>query len=207
LGEKLLRIGILGGTLDPVHHGHLLAASEAQAAYALDQVLFMPCGVAPHKVAQAVSLPEHRYLMCVLATASHPRLRVSRLEIDRGGLSYTVDTLREVRATCDRACELFFIIGADAVLEIDSWHMPDAVLREARCIAVPRPGSELGDLSSVLGEQRASRIETLDLPGLDISATDIRRRVREGRPIRYLTPDPVVNYITRERLYLEANQP
>ncbi|MBM3500524.1 MAG: nicotinate-nucleotide adenylyltransferase [Armatimonadetes bacterium] len=201
-----LRIGILGGTLDPVHHGHLFAAAEAQAACRLDRVLFIPCGHAPHKAEDEVTPAEHRYLMCVLATASNSGFRVSRLEIDRPGPSYTIDTLRELRAIHGQTTELVFIMGADAVREIDSWHMPDAVLAEARCVAVPRPGSELADLPSVLDRGRADRIEILDLPALDISATEIRRRVRAGRPIRYLTPDPVVDYIAREGLYVQARE-
>jgi len=207
LSPRPLRIGVLGGTLDPVHHGHLFAAGEAQARYDLDHVLFVPCGHAPHKDERIVSPGEHRYAMCVLATASNRRFRASRIELEREGPSYTIDTLRQLRAVHGADTELFFIIGADAVLEIDTWHMPDAVLQEARCVAVSRPGSELSDLRSVLEEGRAARVETLDLPGLEISATDIRRRVREGCPIRYLTPDAVVSYIEREGLYLEATKP
>jgi len=207
LSDRPLRIGILGGTLDPVHHGHLFAAEEVRATYELDRVLFIPCGQAPHKDDREIAPAEHRYVMCALATAPNPRFHASRLEIDRPGPSYTVDTLRQLRQVYGSDTELVFIIGADAVLDIDTWHMPDAVLREARCVAVPRPGSELHDLPSVIGEERASRVEMLELPELDISATDIRRRVGEGRPIRYLTPDAVVAYIEREGLYTEADEP
>ena len=202
-----LRIGILGGTLDPVHHGHLFAAEEVRAGCGLDCVLFIPCGHAPHKDERVMTAAENRYRMCVLATGSNPRFEVSRIEIDRPGPSYTIDTLRQLRGIYGPGTELFLIIGADALLEIDTWHLPDAVLAEARCIAVPRPGSELTGLASVIGEERASRVESVSLLGLEISATDIRRRVREGRPIRYLTPDAVVDYIGREGLYVEASNP
>jgi nicotinate-nucleotide adenylyltransferase len=190
--------------LDPVHHGHLFAAEEVRARFELERVLFIPCGHAPHKDERGRTPAEHRLRMCVLATASNPCFEVSRIEIDRPGPSYTIDTLRQVRAIRGADTELFFILGADALLEIDTWRLPDAVLAEARCIAVPRPGSELTGLASVIGEERASRVEVVPLLGLDISATDIRRRVREGRPIRYLTPDSVVDYIGREGLYIEA---
>jgi nicotinate-nucleotide adenylyltransferase len=199
-----LRIGILGGTLDPVHHGHLFAAEEVRARFELERVLFIPCGHAPHKDERGMTAAEHRYRMCVLATQSNPFFEVSRIEIDRPGASYTIDTLRQLRTIHGAETELFFILGADALLEIDTWHMPDAVLAEARCVAVPRPGSELTGLASVLGGERASRVEVVPLLGLEISATEIRRRVREGRPIRYLTPDAVVDYIGREGLYVEA---
>jgi len=205
LGDGPLRIGILGGTLNPVHHGHLFAAEEVRARYGLGLVLFIPCGHAPHKDERAMAPAEHRFRMCELATASNPCFEVSRIEIDRPGPSYTIDTLRQLRTIHGADTELFFIIGADALLELDTWHMPDAVLAEARCIAVPRPGSELTGLASVIGEERAARVETVPLLGLEISATDIRQRVREGRPIRYLTPDAVVDYIGREGLYVEAS--
>jgi nicotinate-nucleotide adenylyltransferase len=206
LSRTPLRIGILGGTLDPVHHGHLFAAEEVRATYGLDRVLFIPCGHAPHKDERQITPAEHRYEMCALATASNPGFATSRLEIDRPGPSYTIDTLRELRVIHGADTELFFIIGADALLEIDTWHLPDAVLAEARCVAVPRPGSELSGLPSVIGVRRAARVEVMDLPGLDISATDIRCRAREGRPIRYLTPDPVVAYIGENGLYTEARE-
>ena len=205
MGDGPLRIGILGGSLDPVHHGHLFAAEEVRARFELARVLFIPCGHAPHKAERGMAPAEHRLRMCVLATAPNPWFEVSRIETDRPGPSYTIDTLRQLRTLYGADTELWFIIGADALLEIDTWHLPDAVLAEARCIAVPRPGSELTGLASVIGEERASRVETVPLLGLEISATDIRRRVREGRPIRYLTPDSVVDYIGREGLYVEAS--
>jgi nicotinate-nucleotide adenylyltransferase len=207
LSRTPLRIGILGGTLDPVHHGHLFAAEEVRATYGLDRVLFIPCGHAPHKDERRIAPAEHRYEMCALATGSNPGFAVSRVEIDRPGPSYTIDTLRELRTIRGGDTELFLIIGADALLEIDTWHQPDAVLTEARCLAVPRPGSELSGLASVIGKERAARVEVMDLPGLEISATDIRCRVREGRPIRYLTPDAVVAYIAENGLYTEVREP
>lgn len=192
----------MGGTFDPIHHGHLFAAEEARARFRLDPVIFIPCGQPPHKADQEISPAECRYIMCALATASNPHFEVSRLEIDRPGPSYTIETLRHYRQRLGPEAELFFVTGADAILEILTWREPDAVLREARCIAVNRPGSDLSHLSNAIGEHRAARIEVLDLPAIEISSTGIRDRARKGLPIRYLTPDVVVDYITKEGLYV-----
>jgi len=207
LPDRSLRIGVLGGTLDPVHYGHLFAAEEVRAWCGLDRILLMPCGQAPHKDYRAITPAEHRYNMCVLAAQGNSHFCVSRIEIDRPGPSYTIDTLRELRALYGSDTELFFILGADALLEIDTWRQPDDVLREAQCVVVPRKGVELDRLPSVIGAERAARVVVIDMPLLGISATEIRRRVREGRPIRYLLPDPVIDYIQREGLYREAQQP
>ncbi|MGQ9730332.1 MAG: nicotinate-nucleotide adenylyltransferase [Candidatus Zipacnadales bacterium] len=199
--ESGQRIGVLGGTLDPVHYGHLFIAEEVGVAFELDRIIFIPCGHAPHRNDLTITPGEHRYVMCALATAGNRRFCTSRMEIDRPGPSYTIDTLRALRRMYGPATELFFILGADAVLELDTWHRPDDVLQEARCIAVPRPGSCLTDLAHAIGEQRASQIEILDLPPMGISATEIRQRLREGLSIRYLTPDSVIDYITKHGLY------
>lgn len=196
------RVAVMGGTFDPIHHGHLFAAGEVAARLGLEQVIFMPSGQPPHKRRPDLSAAEDRYQMTALAVQSNPGFAVSRLEIDREGPSYTLDTLRALRREgTDPDREIVFIIGADAVLEIASWHEPDAVLAACRVLAIHRPGYDLAQLAGTLGPQRAARVQTLAVPTLDISSTELRRRVAAGEPIRYLTPDPVVDYITRRGLY------
>jgi len=200
-GDILKRVAVLGGTFDPIHHGHLAAAELVADRYELDRVLFMPNRVPPHKPGHEISPAEDRYLMAVLATNSNPRFVVSRLELDREGPSYTLDTLRSLRAQLGPDCVIYFILGADAVLEIATWHEAQAVLREGRFIAVHRPGYDLERLSSVIGPAGMAHIEPLALPELDISSTDLRERVMTGQSIRYLTPEPVADYVRRRGLY------
>ena len=195
------RIGIIGGTFDPIHHGHLFVAEEARARMGLGRVLVIPHGQAPHKDDGGITPAEHRVRMCELAAEPNPGLEVSRLEVDRPGKSYTIDTLLALRRRYGPEAELHFIIGADQVLELDTWYRPDDVLREAQFIAVNRPGSDLSALPEVIGEERAARVQSMDVLGLEISSTDLRRREREGLPIRYLAPDAVVAYIEEHRLY------
>jgi nicotinate-nucleotide adenylyltransferase len=200
-GDESARVAVLGGTFDPIHHGHLFAAEEVAARLGLPRVIFMPCGQPPHKTRGDLSPAADRHEMAVLATASNPRFEVSRLEIERDGPSYTIDTLSALRRTLGQAAEVYFIAGADAVLEIMTWKQPDAVLAECRMVAVHRPGYDLAQLATVLGPERAARIQPVAVHTLDISATDLRRRVREGRSLRYLTPEPVIEYIAQRGLY------
>jgi nicotinate-nucleotide adenylyltransferase len=196
------RLGIMGGTFDPIHFGHLVTAEEARAQFALDRVLFMPTGRPAFKTDVAVTPAEDRYLMTVLATASNPAFDVSRIEIDRPGLTYTVDTLVALRERYP-ASDLFFITGADAVWEIVEWKDADRVADLAAFIAAARPGYDLeGALEShgTIGFD----IELVEVPALAISSTDMRRRVTEGQPIRYLTPESVVSYILKQGLYRET---
>jgi nicotinate-nucleotide adenylyltransferase len=195
------RLGLMGGTFDPIHHGHLAAAEECREALGLEHVVFVPNRQPPHKKSYPVTDAEHRYNMCVLATASNAYFSVSRVELSRPGPSYTVDTLRTFRAALGEEVELFFITGADAVLEILSWRAPDAILQECWLVAVHRPGFDLRRLEGVLGAERAARIITVAMPGLDISSTELRRRVAAGRSIKYLTPEPVEAYIHKLGLY------
>jgi len=192
------KIGIMGGTFDPIHNGHLVAASEVAARFALDEVLFVPTGRPWQKVARAVSRAEDRYLMTVIATASNPRFSVSRVDIDRGGPTYTADTLSDLHDTMPDA-ELFFITGADALAQILSWRDVERVFRYAHFIGVTRPGYELGD--DHLPEGVATLVE---VPAMAISSTDCRTRVAEGRPVWYLVPDGVVQYITKRNLYRDG---
>ena len=189
------RVGIMGGTFDPIHHGHLIAASEAAALYHLDEVIFVPTNEPWQKADREVSPAEHRYLMAVIATASNPRFWVSRVDIDRGGPTYTTDTIRDIAAQRPGA-ELFFITGADALAQILSWKDAEIALNTAHFIGVTRPGYELSD-----AHLPSDSATLLDVPAMAISSSDVRRRVREGRPVWYLVPDGVVQYISKHRLY------
>lgn len=190
----------MGGTFDPIHHGHLVTAEEALWQFDLDEVLFVPTGRPWMKHEQGVSPPEDRYLMTVIATASNPRFRVSRLEIDRDGPTYTVDTLRAVRDSYFEETELFFVTGADAILEIYAWKDAEEAMDLAHFIAATRPGYDLARLEEE-GAAQHPRITVMDIPALAISSTDIRERVAKGRPVRYLVPEGVKQYIEKAGLY------
>ena len=188
------RIGIMGGTFDPIHNGHLVAASEVQQTFDLDEVVFVPTG-RPWMKGADVSASEHRYLMTVIATSSNSRFTVSRVDIDRAGPTYTVDTLRDLREQYPDA-DLFFITGADAIGQILDWKDVSEVWNLAHFVAVSRPGHDL--TISGLPEQGVS---SLEVPALSISSTDCRERVGRGYPVWYLVPDGVVQYIAKHRLY------
>lgn len=192
-GTARPRIGIMGGTFDPIHHGHLVAASEVQMSFNLDEVIFVPTGQPADK--PEVSTSEHRYLMTVIATASNPKFRVSRVDIDRPGPTYTIDTLRDIRALYPDA-DLFFITGADAVAQMLSWKNADQLWDFAHFVAVTRPGHDL----SVQGIP-PEVVSVLEVPALAISSTDCRARVSKNHPVWYLVPDGVVQYIAKHRLY------
>ena len=183
----------MGGTFDPIHHGHLVAASEVASSFDLDEVVFVPTGMPYQK--QDVSPSEHRYLMTVVATASNPGFTVSRVDIDRGGPTYTIDTLRDLRIERPDA-ELFFISGADAVAQILEWKDAEELFSLAHFVAVTRPGHQL----SVSGLP-ATGVSLLEVPALAISSTDCRGRVNRGYPVWYLVPDGVVQYISKHHLY------
>ncbi|GIG39711.1 putative nicotinate-nucleotide adenylyltransferase [Cellulomonas phragmiteti] len=185
----------MGGTFDPVHHGHLVAASEAAARFDLDEVVFVPTGHPTFKQDMDVSPGEHRYLMTVIATASNPSFTVSRVDIDRAGLTFTVDTLRDLKTERPDA-DLFFITGADAIAQILTWKDAAELFDMARFVAVTRPGHAL----SVDGLP-AGRVDVLEIPALAISSSDVRARARAGEPVWYLVPDGVVQYIAKHRLY------
>jgi nicotinate-nucleotide adenylyltransferase len=191
-----MRVGIMGGTFDPIHHGHLVAASEVADRFALDEVVFVPTGYPWQKGDVTVSSPEDRYLMTVIATASNPRFHVSRVDIDREGPTYTVDTLRDLHATYGPDTELFFITGADALSKILSWKDTETLFGLAHFVSVTRPGYVLND-----DHLPADTVSKISVPALSISSTDCRRRVAEGQPVWYLVPDGVVQYIAKRRLY------
>ena len=187
------RIGVMGGTFDPIHHGHLVAASEVAQSFDLDEVVFVPTGMPWQKT--KVTEAEHRYLMTVIATASNPRFTVSRVDIDRDGPTYTIDRLRALTAARPDA-ELFFITGADAIAQILGWRNHDELWELAHFVAVSRPGHVLS--TEGLPSEDVSQLE---VPALAISSTDCRARVREGNPVWYLVPDGVVQYIAKHHLY------
>ena len=194
-GSVTSRVGIMGGTFDPIHHGHLVAASEVAALYDLDEVIFVPTGEPWQTAERDVSPAEHRYLMAVIATASNPRFWVSRVDIDRTGPTYTIDTIRDIAAQRPGA-DLYFITGADALNQILSWKQAEEALQLAHFVGVTRPGYELS-----AAHLPHDSVRLLDVPAMAISSSDVRRRVREGRPVWYLVPDGVVQYISKHRLY------
>jgi nicotinate-nucleotide adenylyltransferase len=189
------RLGIMGGTFDPIHHGHLVAANEVADRFALDQVIFVPTGQ-PWQKGSEVSPAEDRYLMTVIATASNPRFVVSRVDIDRRGPTYTVDTLRDLRRQHGEQAELFFITGADALEKILSWKDAEEVFALAHFVGVTRPGFPLSD-----AHLPADSVSMVQVPAMAISSSDCRARVSAGKPIWYLVPDGVVQYITKHGLY------
>jgi nicotinate-nucleotide adenylyltransferase len=187
----------MGGTFDPIHHGHLVAASEVADRFGLDEVVFVPTGVPWQKGDVAVSPAEDRYLMTVIATASNPRFHVSRVDIDRPGRTYTVDTLRDLRAEYGPKAQLFFITGADALEMILSWKDTDQMFELAHFVGVTRPGFELS-----AAHLPAEAVSLVQVPAMTISSTNCRERVAAGKPVWYLVPDGVVQYIAKRRLYL-----
>jgi len=189
------RVGVMGGTFDPVHHGHLVAASEVAARFELAQVVFVPTGHPVGKGHEDVSPAEDRYLMTVIATASNPRFTVSRVDVDRAGPTYTVDTLTDLRAQYP-GDELFFITGADALEQILSWRRADELFSLAHFVGVTRPGYDLDDHHLPRGA-----VSLVEVPAMAISSTACRARVAAGQPVWYLVPDGVVQYITKRGLY------
>ncbi|NMM99854.1 nicotinate-nicotinamide nucleotide adenylyltransferase [Bifidobacterium sp. DSM 109958] len=194
------RVGIMGGTFDPIHNGHLVAASEVAWVYDLDEVIFVPTGRPVFKLDKHVTNAEDRYLMTVIATASNPKFTVSRVDIDRPGVTYTIDTLRDIRALRPDA-ELFFITGADAVAEIMRWKDAESMWDLARFVAVTRPGYSSSLKGLKVDDLPRGRVDMLEIPALAISSTDVRRRSQKGEPVWYLVPDGVVQYIGKHGLY------
>jgi len=208
--KKHLKIGIMGGTFNPIHYGHLVTAEEALKQFGLDKVVFIPTGKPPHKTSGILAGAEDRYLMTVIATASNRDFFVSRIEIDRKGKSYTIDTLRQLKEVFKDRVTLYFITGADAILEILSWKDTHEIFNLCRFIAATRPGYEtakIADLEKKLFEKISLLKKTedyvflMEIPALAISSTDIRERIRTGRPINYLLPESVCNYLLKHGLY------
>ena len=202
--SSLQRIGIMGGTFDPIHYGHLVAAEVARSEFRLDKVIFMPAGNPPHKQLIRVSDPEQRYLMTVLAVSSNLNFEVSRLEVDKDGLTYTYDTVMELRKLYGEAARIYFITGADAVLELLTWYRIQELLGICSFIAVTRPGFDKRDLEQKISEitsEYGGEIICIEVPLLAISSTDIRWRCSNGKTIKYLLPEEVEKYILDNGLY------
>jgi nicotinate-nucleotide adenylyltransferase len=225
----MVRLGVMGGTFNPIHYGHLAAANEVHEAFALDTIIFVPSAVPPHKDLAEIIDPQHRLMMVMLATSSHPHFVVSSVEIDRPGASYTVDTVKQIKCLYQEAKTIYFIVGIDAFLEIATWRQPDVLLGSCHTIVTSRPQYHLHELACstlrqvsamhppLTFEPLAGRMpleshgfQVCDTPyqiylqevsRLDISSTDIRRRVKAGRSIRYLLPDVVDAYIRKYQLY------
>lgn len=201
-----MRIGVMGGTFDPIHLGHLVTAEAVRYHFGLQQVVFVPTGRPPHKEGLEVSSAEHRYIMTFLAVVSNPAFSISRVEIDRPGYSYTLDTMLALREVYGADSELFFITGADVMRDITTWHRSEALLSLCHFVAASRPGYTLRDYMAQTDLERFRRnghIHLIEVPAMAISSTDLRRRVRMREPIRYLVPEAVENYIHEQELYLQ----
>ena len=196
------RIGVIGGTFDPIHYGHLAAAEEARVRVNLEKVLFAVAGLPPHKQDEEVTPVEHRLAMVQLGISSNPDFELSRVDVDRSGPSYTVDTISILQEQWGQGTEMFFILGIDSLVEVPTWHQPERLIQLCHLVAVARPGFEV-DMrqleDSVPGI--SSRVEIIGMPEVDISSSDLQRRVREGLPIRYQVPEEVERYIREHRLY------
>jgi len=196
------RIGIFGGTFDPIHVGHLVCAQEVAWNYDLDRLLFMVCGKPALKDTTSLSDAEDRYWMCCLATADNPTFEVSRLELERIGTTYTIDTLRELQTQLDPEDELFFIMGADALRDVPDWKDAYQVGQYAHFVVATRPGTDLSAARELLaGRLPDFHYDVVELPAIDLSSRDIRRRVADGQSIRYLLPEEVEHYVRERELY------
>lgn len=200
----MLRLGVMGGTFDPLHWVHLTMAEEARTRFDLDRVLFIPAGQPPHKPDYSVSSPEDRYAMVLLGTASNPAFEVSRIELEREGPSYSVDTLAELKAIHGPDTGIYFMIGADEALYLPNWYEAERLPDLARFLVAPRPGFDLGELKAKLPAYLYDAIDFLPMTPVDISSTDIRSRAASGRTIKYLVPDIVESYIRKHDLYTEV---
>ena len=197
--KKNMKIGIMGGTFNPIHYGHLVTAEEALSQFKLDRVIFIPTGQPPHKTTCKLASPEDRYMMTVMATASNSHFFVSRIETERKGKSYTIDTLKELKFTYGESATFYFITGADAILEILTWKNPEEIITMCKFIAATRPGYNLSRIEEL--KKAKDSISIMEIPALAISSTDIRERIKTSRPIKYLLPESVCNYLLKNDLY------
>ncbi|MCS7234303.1 MAG: nicotinate-nucleotide adenylyltransferase [Synergistetes bacterium] len=196
------RVGIMGGTFDPIHYGHLIAAEEVRQIFSLDKVIFVPAKIPPHKIGKNLSAPEDRYMMVLLATLDNPYFEASRIEIDREGVSYSIYTVREMKEMLGSNTELFFITGIDIILDLQNWKEPEELLKICRFIAVTRTGYNLDLVKERLPQEFLDKIDIVKIPSPPISSTDIRKRVRRGESIKYIVPPLVEDYIRKRGLYL-----
>lgn len=204
--KRMYRLGIMGGTFDPIHNGHLVAAEQARSDLTLDAVVFMPAGSPAFKQNKGVSAAEDRYAMTLLATADNPNFLVSRYEIDRAGITYTVDTLSGLRELYPSNVELYFITGADAIMEVIRWHNAEKIGELATLVAATRPGYDLDRASDLIDESGMNfDVIYLEVPALAISSSYLRARVKNQKSIRYLVPESVLGYVQKSQLY-QASQ-
>lgn len=202
--KDLKRIGIMGGTFDPIHIGHLFIAEEVRTKLKLDKVIFVPSGSPPHKDSKKVSDAKHRYLMTLFATVTNPNFEVSSIEVDREGTTYTIDTIKAFKKIYKNDAEFYFITGADAIMELSTWKEIDKLLKLCRFVAASRPGfraEKMKEKIKELEKKYNESIYTVVVPALQISSTDIRNRIRDDRSIKYLLPESVEHYINKNRLY------
>ena len=198
-----MKLGIMGGTFDPIHFGHLAMAESAREIFKLEEILFIPSARPPHKVGRQIASEAHRLMMTFLATKSNDKFNVSPMEMLRDGFSYTLDTVNELHRKFGDDTELFFIIGSDSMKDLSHWHKAKELVGKAHFLAAARPGVEINfdEIVNFFGEVATTHIHQFTTPGLDISSTEIRDRVLQGRSIKYLLPEVVENYIYEERLY------
>lgn len=200
------RIALFGGSFDPIHHGHLIAARAVRERLDLDQVIFLPSGTPPHKPDHPLAAPEHRLAMLKLAIAGEPGFEFSDYDLNRGGPSYTLETVTHFREILPDGVELFWIVGGDSLRALHTWYKPDQIASLCRIVTAARPGFEPGDLfelRSLLEPDHFKQVlaDVLETPRIEISATDIRRRAAAGQSIRFLVPDTVADYIRQRNLY------
>ncbi|NMB38354.1 MAG: nicotinate-nucleotide adenylyltransferase [Firmicutes bacterium] len=206
MNKSIKRLGIMGGTFDPIHYGHLVTAEAARGEYELDHVLFLPSGISPHKDPKTISDAQHRYLMTVFATLTNPYFEVSRVEIDREGVTYTIDTLRLLKEQYGADTKLYFITGADVIAEIMSWKDSSELIQLSEFIAATRPGFKFQpEYVDQWFFQQNKHLHQLKVPAMAISSTDIRLRVKAGKSIRYLVPESVEYYIRKNKLYIDKS--
>ena len=198
-------IGVIGGTFDPIHYGHLAAAEEARVRVDLEKVLFVVAGLPPHKLDEDVTSVEHRLAMVRLAIVSNPFFDISRVDIDRPGPSYSVDTISILQERWGQEAEVFFIMGVDTLVEVPTWHQPERLIGLCHLVAVTRPGFQV-DMRQLEASMPGirSRVQMVNMPGLDISSSDLQERVKKGLPIKYQVPEPVESYIAEHELYRHA---
>lgn len=206
IAKERIRYAIMGGTFDPIHFGHLAAAETVRQKLNCQKVIFIPSGNPPHKKGRVLTDPIHRYLMTILAATSNPYFEVSNIEVNRNGYSYTLDTIKELSECYGKEVELLFITGADALLEIETWYKVDELLKLCSFVAVTRPGYDKSKLEQkllYLQSKYNSELHIVDVPGLNISSTDIRERIKKGASIRYLIPEAVEQYIFKHGIFRE----
>ncbi len=197
----MVRLGVMGGTFNPIHYGHLVAANEVREAFALDTVIFVPASIPPHKDQTDIIDARHRLMMTMLATVSHPHFAVSSMEIDRPGASYSVDTIAQLKQMYPEPLTIYFILGIVAFVDIASWRQPDVLLRSCHTIITSRPGYSLYELAPTLLQRPPYHISLYEVSALDISSTRVRQRVKVGHTIAYLLPESVDAYIRKHQLY------